>query len=148
MLQAGIELHLQYKEMNKFILKPIDANHINLTAPETGSYRDFCFTYDELEDICNQFQMLKQAKGSNGEENDAPSPTPPKTDFKPFQQVMVRDNEYDLWRVAIFSHIQGNSKAYPYAVIGTPDAFAYCIPYNELTKHLQNTPLPIDSKLP
>ena len=59
----------------------------------------------------------------------------PKT-LKPFDKVLVRDSCYDSWKCMLFSHIIKNER-FPYICVGHP--FAYCIPYNEETKHLVGT---------
>ena len=59
----------------------------------------------------------------------------PKT-LKPFDKVLVRDSYYDSWKCMLFSHIIKN-KRFPYICVGHP--FAYCIPYNDDTKHLVGT---------
>lgn len=59
----------------------------------------------------------------------------PKT-LKPFDKVLVRDSYYDSWKCMLFSHIIKNER-FPYICVGHP--FAYCIPYNEETKHLVGT---------
>ena len=59
----------------------------------------------------------------------------PKT-LKPFDRVLVRDSYYDSWKCMLFSHIIENEK-FPYICVGHP--FAYCIPYNDDTKHLVGT---------
>ena len=59
----------------------------------------------------------------------------PKT-FKPFDKVLVRDDESCKWRVNFYSH-EGESMAYPFRCIGK--TYTYCIPYNDETKHLVGT---------
>lgn len=59
----------------------------------------------------------------------------PKT-LKPFDEVLVRDSYYDSWKCMLFSHIIENEK-FSYICVGHP--FAYCIPYNNDTKHLVGT---------
>lgn len=126
-----------------FTLKPIDDTHINLHDLDTGLYRDFCFTIDELDSICEQFQKIKQSsQAKKGKQGAAAAP--PHPDFEPYQRVLVRDNDFDVWRPALFSHIQTGSRTYPYATIGSNDTFKYCIPFNDLTKHLVNTAMQID----
>ena len=59
-----------------------------------------------------------------------------KHQFKPFERVLVRDNEKDAWKCDIFSHYIQND-TFPYMCIG--NAYVYCIPYNEKTVHLLGT---------
>ena len=59
----------------------------------------------------------------------------PKT-LKPFDRVLVRDSNDDIWGCSLFSHIIEH-KSFPYRCVG--NAFVYCIPYNNDTKHLVGT---------
>ena len=60
----------------------------------------------------------------------------PKT-LKPFDKVLARDDRIlDLWRCTFFSHIKGKG-FWEYATADS--AYAYCIPYNDDTKHLVGT---------
>lgn len=61
---------------------------------------------------------------------------PKKCEFKTFDKVLVRDAYDSKWRIDFFSYYDGNS-SYPYRCLRT--SWAYCIPYNEETKHLLNT---------
>ena len=60
----------------------------------------------------------------------------PKT-LKPFDEVVVRNIESNTWRIEYFSHI--NERRKPYQFYCSGDNFAYCIPYNDDTKHLVGT---------
>lgn len=60
-------------------------------------------------------------------------------EFKPFDQVLVRDTEQGNWKVGIYSHYEKES-AMPYVCIGS--FYAQCIPYNENTAHLVGTNKP------
>ena len=59
----------------------------------------------------------------------------PKT-LKPFDRVMVRDDQYQEWVCTLFSH-QGEDCGYPYNTAS--GSYSYCIPYNDDTKHLVGT---------
>lgn len=59
----------------------------------------------------------------------------PKT-LQSFDKVLVRDSLNDTWRCSLFSHIIKNDN-FPYKCVG--NAFVYCIPYNDDTKHLVGT---------
>ena len=60
----------------------------------------------------------------------------PKT-LQPFDKVLVRDDRIlDLWRCTFFSHIKDKG-FWEYATADS--AYAYCIPYNDDTKHLVGT---------
>lgn len=59
------------------------------------------------------------------------------TNFKPFDKVLVRDNDRGKWRASIFSyHIKGRQTRYPFCCIG--NSFSQCIPF-EGNEHLFGT---------
>ena len=59
----------------------------------------------------------------------------PKT-LRPFDKVLVRDCENDMWKVDFYSHKDADGE-FTYVCIGSP--YTYCIPYNDDTKHLVGT---------
>ena len=59
----------------------------------------------------------------------------PKT-LQPFDKVLIRDSKYEDWKCDIFSHIY-NRGYYHFKTISA--YYAYCIPYNDDTKHLVGT---------
>ena len=89
-------------------------------------------------------QKLFQAIKDNGYKWNAETKTleklvEPKFDpntLLPYDRVLVRDKHYNRWRCSFYSHVKENS-TYKYAVSGF--AYAYCIPYNDETKHLLGT---------
>ena len=62
----------------------------------------------------------------------------PKT-LAPFEKVLVRDNRSYCWRCAFFSHIRGNEEITNNIYATTANSYAYCIPFNDDTKHLVGT---------
>ena len=58
--------------------------------------------------------------------------------FKPFDQVLVRDENHHHWRCAFFSHITMNNGNIRYNT-ACSNWWNQCIPYNEKTAHLVNT---------
>ena len=56
--------------------------------------------------------------------------------FKPFDKVLVRDNDKYIWSVELFSFYR-NKHSYPFRCIG--NAYSQCIPFNDDTKHLLGT---------
>lgn len=58
----------------------------------------------------------------------------PKT-LKPFDKVLIRECDGDIWRCSIFSHIWKDGL--PYVCNGI--CYKCCIPYNDDTKHLVGT---------
>ena len=56
----------------------------------------------------------------------------PKT-LNQFDKVLGRDFVDSVWKCDLFSHIIEND-TYPYKCVG--NSYRYCIPYNDVTKHL------------
>lgn len=80
--------------------------------------------WDEYEETGHDLMMAEDEK--------------PKCPFKPFDKVLVRDDDDDcFWNCTFFSNIlEENGALYYYC-----NGFAYnkCIPYNEETEHLIGT---------
>lgn len=64
-------------------------------------------------------------------------PVKPECPFKPFDKVLVRDNEGQIWNANYFSYYRENNKDFLYACMDNP--YRFCIPYNEHTAHLLGT---------
>lgn len=58
-----------------------------------------------------------------------------KHQFKPFDQVLVRDSSQGQWRASIYFHLNNNGKGH----VCVDGIWTYCIPYNENTAHLVGT---------
>lgn len=58
------------------------------------------------------------------------------TTLKPFDKVLVRDDENCTWRVDFYSHYESDTH-YCYVCVG--DGYKQCIPCNEETAHLVGT---------
>ena len=56
--------------------------------------------------------------------------------FKPFDQVITRDENEETWVANLFSHYSQDEK-YPYHCID--NRYKQCLPYNEETAHLIGT---------
>ena len=65
-------------------------------------------------------------------------PVKPKCPFKPFDKVLVRDNEDSEWYANYFSHYHEYDQDYP-SYVCIDACYRYCIPYNEHTAHLLGT---------
>ena len=65
----------------------------------------------------------------------------PKCEFKPFDKVLVRDNNSEEWKIDFFGRmIVDKEDNLPYKYEGVCGAtWNYCIPYNEQTAHLLGT---------
>ena len=57
--------------------------------------------------------------------------------IKPFDKVLVRDDDKSEWYCDFYSHYRNNESYYKYACISS--IFYQCIPYNDDTKHLVGT---------
>ena len=60
----------------------------------------------------------------------------PKWTLKPFDRVITRNDEDDIWTANIFSHMDSHGE---YVTIGCIAGYPYCLPYNEETAHLLGT---------
>lgn len=63
-----------------------------------------------------------------------------KHQFKPFDQVLVRDDDNQVWHASIYSHYRSKANIHKHRCID--DAYTQCIPYNEETAHLIGTDEP------
>ena len=67
--------------------------------------------------------------------------------FKPFDQVLVRDNDEDTWVINHYGHLHTiDGRKLHICAIGS--GFLQCIPYNEETKHLLGTNKPYTKPQP
>lgn len=55
---------------------------------------------------------------------------------KPFDRVITRNADDDIWTANIFSHMDSHGE---YVTIGCVGGYTYCIPYNEVTAKLIGT---------
>ena len=60
----------------------------------------------------------------------------PKT-LRPFEKVLTRDRDDNMWKCGFFSHIGDEYNRFPYITITS--CYKCCIPYNDDTKHLIGT---------
>lgn len=60
----------------------------------------------------------------------------PKCPFKPFDKVLVRNDEEDVWKADYFPHYEEDDKIAPYVCVGS--YYKLCIPY-EGSEHLLGT---------
>lgn len=63
-------------------------------------------------------------------------PVKPECPFRPFDKVLVRDNEGQIWNANYFSYYRENNKDFLYACMDNP--YRFCIPY-EGNEHLLGT---------
>lgn len=67
-------------------------------------------------------------------------------EFKPFDQVLVRDSDTAVWYPAFFKYYNEDDEDYPYTCDNL--SWKQCIPYNEETAHLCNTSEPYKKSEP
>lgn len=60
----------------------------------------------------------------------------PKWTPKPFDRVITRNDDDDIWTANIFSHMDSHGE---YVTIGCVGGYTYCIPYNDETEKLIGT---------
>ena len=63
----------------------------------------------------------------------------------PFDRVITRNDDDDIWTANIFSHMDSHGE---YVTIGCVGGYTYCIPYNEDTAKLIGTTNNVDDLLP
>ena len=63
----------------------------------------------------------------------------------PFDRVITRNDDDDIWTANIFSHMDSHGE---YVTIGCVGGYTYCIPYNEETAKLIGTTNNVDDLLP
>ena len=56
--------------------------------------------------------------------------------LKPFDRVITRGDNNDIWTANIFSHMNSHGE---YVAIGCVGGYHYCLPYNDETAHLIGT---------
>lgn len=85
-------------------------------------------------------QFIKKAERAfNGKYNPETlkiEPVKPKCPLKPFDKVLVRNNDGQAWRANYFSHYKKDPDYFYVCINGI---YHYCIPYNEHTAHLLGT---------
>lgn len=83
--------------------------------------------------------IAKAEKHYNGKYNPDTlqvEPIKPECPFKPFDKVLVRNNDEMVWKADYFSHYKDNND-YHYCCIG--NSYRDCIPFNDQTAHLLGT---------
>lgn len=59
------------------------------------------------------------------------------SNLKPFDMVLVRDNNIVMWKCELYSHYRTDKDQYKY--VCSSSCYYQCIPYNDDTKHLVGT---------
>ena len=113
---------------------PIEVKLSNNTLDSFGKDGRIYMDYDGE---CMLFPSREERDWSKSKPTQIKKPKfDPKT-LQPFDKVLARDDRIlDLWRCTFFSHIKSKG-FWGYATVDS--AYAYCIPYNDDTKHLVGT---------
>ena len=114
---------------------------VNLYCDNNTGEEEVCTTLlfrKATEEERNQFieKVELILKGKYNPDTLQVEPVKPKSQFKPFDKVLARDDDKHIWRADYFSHYK-NDYEYPYCCIN--GFYRYCIPYNEHTAHLLGT---------
>ena len=117
----------------------LDLNHMTLSLG--------CKTSFFKKDLCKlrlateaEKQQLFDALAKKGKTWDAVKKQivdlKPKWTPKPFDRVITRNDDDDIWTANIFSHMDSYGE---YVTIGCVGGYPYCLPYNEETVKLIGT---------
>ena len=118
--------HDTYLREDSVVLSPSD---IQIFRPATDSEKQQLF--DVLE---------KKGKAWDAEKKQVVD-VKPKWTPKPFDRVITRNDDDDIWTANIFSHMDSHGE---YVTIGCVGGYTYCIPYNEETAKLIGTTNNVD----
>ena len=98
----------------------VERNGAKYVVAETAAYiRDIIKTHPDYKEL------------------ELPKPHYDISNFKPFDKVLVRDNNGEEWRHTAFSHM--TSRFYEHKFAAGCTYWCQCIPYNDDTKHLLGT---------
>ncbi len=114
---------------------------VNLYCDNNTGEEEVCTTLlfrKATEEERNQFieKVELILKGKYNPDTLQVEPVKPTCPFKPFDKVLARDNDEQVWRANYFSHYS-NDPDYHYTCIN--GLYRYCFPYNEHTAHLLGT---------
>lgn len=80
--------------------------------------------------------LAKEGKAWNAEKKQIVDLKPKWITPKPFDRVITRGDNNDIWTANIFSHMNSYGE---YVAIGCVGGYHYCLPYNDETAHLIGT---------
>ena len=105
-----------------------------LFADEVESSEEYRFaTEEEKHQLFDALE--KEGKAWDAEKKEVVD-LKPKWTPKPFDRVISRNDDDDIWTANIFSHMDSHGE---YVTIGCVGGYTYCIPYNEETAKLIGT---------
>lgn len=109
-----------------------------ITCDEMGStYFDKHGHYFDSSEECLLFPSRENRDWDSWE---CPKPKPERFDpetFQPFDRMLVRDEDDDIWRCDFFERLKKEGCSSPVAALVA--SWMFCIPYNDDTKHLLGT---------
>lgn len=114
---------------------------VNLYCDNNTGEEEVCTTLlfrKATEEERNQFieKVERILKGKYNPDTLQVEPVKPECPFKPFDKVLVRDAEGQIWNANYFSYYRENNKDFLYACMDNP--YRFCIPY-EGNEHLLGT---------
>lgn len=105
-----------------------------LFADEVESSEEYRFaTEEEKKQLFSA--LAKKGKAWDSEKKEVVD-LKPKWTPKPFDRVITRNDDDDIWTANIFSHMDSHGE---YVTIGCVGGYTYCVPYNEETAKLIGT---------
>lgn len=109
-----------------------------ITCDEMGStYFDKHGHYFDSSEEC---LLFPSRENRNWDSWECPKPKPERFDpetFQPFDRMLVRDEDDDIWRCDFFERLKKEGCSSPVAALVA--SWMFCIPYNDDTKHLLGT---------
>lgn len=129
------DLNTGESRANSYVFFNINNNHISYDVLDTIEInRNIHLATD------SEKQQLFDAIEKDGKAWDAEKKEvvdlKPKWTPKPFDRVITRNDDDDIWTANIFSHMDSHGE---YVTIGCVGGYTYCIPYNEETANLIGT---------
>lgn len=110
-----------------------------LFADEVESSEEYRFaTEEEKQQLF--YALEKEGKAWDAEKKEVVA-LKPKWTPKPFDRVITRNDDDDIWTANIFSHMDSHGE---YVTIGCVGGYTYCIPYNDETAKLIGTTNNVD----
>lgn len=130
-----------YEDHNEVYISNYVYYHANVYTPyldysnddwvDGGIYRPA--TNEEKQQL---FDALAKEDKAWDAENKQIVDLPKKCEFMPFDRVICREGDNEVWEANLFSHYEDHS-FYPFICVGR--SYKQCIPYNDQTAHLLGT---------
>lgn len=111
----------------------------NIAIVNEDSYcqKDFCTARPSTDEEKQQLFSALEKEGKDWDsEHKMIVDLPKNCEFKPFDKVICRDSDADIWKASFFSHY--DERAY-YPFFCNNCGYKYCLPYNDETAKLIGT---------